>query len=101
MKLEKSKHDQVLEQVVLRLIQKYPMHLIETNLEYKAPSNRVLGEIDILRTSPEGMYYMYEIKTCEEKYNVARKQYLRFKKYAPDEIIKGIFVGPDTVRRLR
>lgn len=100
--LEKSLHERTLDKLVKRLEEKYPTHRLLRNMDYmREYGGPVLGQVDLLRINPAGGHIMYEVKTGKKKYVSAKRQYHRFKEAFPTHNIKGVYVHPRMVKRLR
>ena len=86
--------------LVKRLARKYPTQKIYTNVDYYDGDHHV-GEVDVLRKIKPNHYVMYEVKTGQAKINKARQQYYRFVNHNPEDTIRGVYVHPKKVQRLK
>lgn len=96
-------HDRVLDALVERLLGKYGFEAdIRTKLEYEV--GKIVGELDVLRRNGDPhVMFMYECKShdTEKGWNKACRQYKRFCRAYYQYDIKGVYVTPTCVRRLR
>jgi len=94
---ECQKHKDMLEQLVDRLCDKN-YDLIATNIRYKV--GKLEGEIDVLAVR-DGVHHFYEIKSGKHRKSKAQDQYDRFRITHPRLKTRGIYVGRDSIQRLR
>ena len=99
-KRKKTLHDDTIAQLVRRLEGRYDF--ITTKLEYNCRGYD--GEVDVLAYDlRHKTYHFYEIKSSysSKSYHKALEQYHRYCSAHPKEKVKGVFVSPKKVRRLR
>ena len=100
-----NKHDKLLEDIVKRLRKDKKYLVIDKKFEYCV--NGITGEVDIVAMlNPikyRNRYNFYEIKShhSHKQYNKAREQYAKYCLTHPMQRIKGVYITPEKVRRLR
>jgi len=100
-KVDHSKHHNIQRDLVSR-IREYGKYYVKQNLDYS--KDGYVGEVDVLaRIQATDQYRFYEIKTTYSSKSF-KKAKLQFRKYCnayPDREVKGIYVTPQKICRLR
>ncbi len=94
-------HDMIVDELFNRLSKKGKPNL-QKNLIYCVEG--VEGEVDILaHTKETNIYYFYEVKTSyyRKSHSKALKQFSRYQRTHPEQNVKGIFVSPQKILRMR
>lgn len=99
---KKNKHDTILNLLVDRLVKTGKYDFIFKNYEYKI--GKLVGEVDVLAFDMEkNRVRFYEVKSNDSRkaYDKAFLQFYRFKKAYNNLNVKGVYVTPTKIRRLR
>ena len=92
-----SVHDTITREVYCRAMESHPNAKVYMNYEWQQGTKS--GEVDVLVEYPD-RYIFYEIKSCN-RIRKAQKQYNRFKIYYAKKEVKGVYISPYDVVRLR
>lgn len=105
--IERAKHQEMVDELVERLETSGRYDSIETKIWFHRPEKEKPdrdGEADVLAYHVgSDTYHFYEVKNNSTKNNFkkSRRQYKRFCRAFPERRMKGIYVSPQRVCRLR
>lgn len=99
-KKERSKHDRLCDLVAERLSGNERYKTVDTYVNYSRRG--LVGELDVIAITWEGVQHVYEIKTSHNNrnYRRANTQFKRYCRAFPKKTIKGTYVTPSRVKRL-
>lgn len=95
-------HENTIDWLADRLLEYNNYYWIKQHFYYN--KNQIIGEVDVLAYNKKNnFYHFYEVKTHNSRrsYVKALRQYHRYLKAHPEQKIKGVYVTPKRIKRIK